>query len=667
MISRRHVIAGAVVSPVLLQASLARAAEGPHSIEDFLKTPRDRDAALSPDGDKIAVASTRKLGDKDDAYVTLIAASAPDKTLVVLPLGDRKVENVAWANETRLLITLVIKTKPARAPTGTRLQDHNDDKPIYARRILAIDVDGKNSVILFDDGTGKLRAVFDLGSVVDLLLDDPRHILMKAWNADVGIYCLYKVDVYSGDVEMLERGTLKTRTWLTQAGVPVVRYDANDRGTVQSIFVRPPGATDWTFYRKLRSDELNKQDFRFLSATAESGVMFVATREGVGGTIALRKFDLATLKVGDVLASRPDRDVEAALHTRKGEFLAASFVEDRLTYQFADPKMAAHFRGLNKYLGDTCNIDVFDMSDDGNRFLAWVSGPRDPGSIFFYDKAAKRFDGIGERMPDLVPDRLGAMETLTVKTRDGATITAYLTTPLATGPRPLVVMPHGGPELRDTYDFDTFAQVMAAQGWMVLQPNFRGSGGYGKAFADAGRKRWGDRMQEDVEDAVAQLVATGRVDAGKIAICGGSYGGYAALMGAVRRPDLYKAVVALAGDADLVESIAFTKTQDGPDSPSYFYWLETIGDPAKDRAMLEAASPALHADRIQAPVLLIHGAEDVIVGVKQSRIMAKALRDAGKSVELIEMKGIGHRDLKEDEWRLVYTRSVDHIAKAFKA
>jgi len=246
-------------------------------------------------------------------------------------------------------------------------------------------------------------------------------------------------------------------------------------------------------------------------------------------------------------------------------------------------------------------------------------------------------------------------------------LTAYLTIPLASGPRPLIVMPHGGPELRDRVDFDRFAQIFAAQGWMVLQPNFRGSGGYGQAFAKAGKKHWGDLMQADVEDAVAQVLASGRVDTTRIAICGASYGGYAALMGAVRRPELYKAVVAIAGDSDLVESIAFSRSKDGADSEAYRYWLGSIGNPETDRAMMEAASPARQASRIQAPVLLIHGTEDRIVAPKQSRIMAQALKAAGKPVELVELPDVGHRNLDVDDWKLVYTKSVAHIARAFSA
>ncbi len=228
-------------------------------------------------------------------------------------------------------------------------------------------------------------------------------------------------------------------------------------------------------------------------------------------------------------------------------------------------------------------------------------------------------------------------------------------------------MPHGGPEVRDSYDFDRLVQLMAAQGWMVLQPNFRGSGGYGETFAKAGRKHWGDRMQEDVEDAVAQVLATGRADPRKVAIFGYSYGGYAALMGAVRKPELYKAVVGVAGVYDLIQSLNETKRDDGADSTSYAYWCETIGDPVADKAMMQAASPALQAERIAAPVLLMHGADDTTVPIRQSQIMASALRAAGKPVDYAEIRDANHNGLKERQWRQIYTRSVDHIAKAFKA
>jgi dipeptidyl aminopeptidase/acylaminoacyl peptidase len=660
-----------MVSPLLLAAA-ARAEPVPPTLVEFLKPSMDRAAALSPDGKQIAILTSRPVGKKTIATITLLNADAPDVGRTTLPLGELEVEGVAWGNDKRLLISIKtpLQVQFSATDTGSRLKPRGYGNTIsgtFLRRIIAIDADGKNNVILFDDGTAKLRELLNLSTVVDMLDAEPGHILMQAWNADFGAWWLYKVDIYSGKALPQERGELRTWSWQTQGGVPVLRYDGNDRGTVMSIFVRPPGAKDWTFYRKVRRDDWAKLDFNVVGPTREPGVMLAAARANDRDTLALRKFDLRTLALGESLAAPVGHDVEIALYTPSGDLLAAGYTDDRRAYQFIDPSFAAHFRALNKYLGGECNIDFFDVSADGTRFLARVDGPRDAGSYYFYDRTAKRFDALGQARPWLTQDRLAKVETLPVKTRDGVAITAYLTVPLAAGPRPLVVMPHGGPEVRDRVRFDEFAQVLAAQGWLVLQPNFRGSGGYGKAFADAGRKRWGDRMQEDVEDAVAQVVATGRADPARIAICGYSYGGYAALMGAARKPDLYKSVVAIAGDSDLMETIAFAKTEEGVDSPAYLYWLETIGDPETDGEMLRSASPARHAAKFAAPVLLIHGTEDQIVSPKQSRIMFEALRTAGKQVEHIEIKGRGHRDFEEDDWRLVYTRTVEHIAKVFKA
>lgn len=661
MISRRQAIAGAAASPIVL-TGIAAAQPVPPTIEEFLKPAMDRDAALSPDGKRIAILTSKTVGEKTSATVTLLNADSPDTGRTVVQLGPMDAYQVAWANDARLLIWV-----RSTATYGAAGRKSLKTESGVVRRVIAVDADGKNPVVLFDDGTDKVRNIYDLSHVVDHLRDETDFVLMKAWSTEFGVWALYKVDVRNGIPRNFERGEQKTFGWEFQNGVPVIRYDGNYRGTAMSIYARAPGAKSWTFYRTIRSGDWAKREFAILGPTKEPGVMLAYAWVEGSDTLALRTFDIRTMTLGEPVATPAGRDVEGALYTPAGDLIGAVYTDDRRAYQFREPAFAAHFRALNKYLGNECNIHFFEVSADGNRFLARVTGPRDPGSYYFYDRVAKRFDALGQRKPWLIQDRLAKVEALAVKTRDGAAITAYLTIPLATGPRPLVVMPHGGPELRDSIDFDMFAQVFAAQGWLVLQPNFRGSGGYGKAFADAGRKRWGERMQEDVEDAIAQVVASGRVEPGKIAICGASYGGYAALMGAVRKPDLYKAVVAMAGPADLPEFISFAKAEDGADSPAYLYWLKTIGDPATDSTSMNGASPALRASAITSPVLLIHGTEDGIVSPKQSRIMAAALKAAGKPVELIEMKGVGHSDLDEDDWKLVYTKAVEHIAKAFKA
>jgi len=666
MVSRRQAIAGAMASPVLFSGFSALGQPSPPTVEEFLRPALDRDMALSPDGKRIAILTVKVVGEKNGekqtaATVTLLDADAPDTGRTLVQLGPMNAYRLAWGSDSRLLIWIRSDAIEASGRKSTKKESPS------VRRIIAVDPDGKRPKVLFNDDSDRIRNIYDLARVVDLLRDDPNYVLMQAWHPDFGTWALYRVNINTGLPVLMERGEQKTWGWAFQNGVPVVRYDGNYRGTVMSIYTRPPGAKAWTFYRKVRAGDWAKQQFEIVGPTREPGVMLATTLVEGSDTTALRKFDLSTMSLGDLVAAPPGRDVEAAIYTPSGDLVGASYTDDRRNYQFVDPAFGPHFRALNKFLGNESNIDFFDISADGQRFLALVSGPRDAGSYYFYDRKAKRFDALGQKKPWLTADRLAKVEVLSVKTRDGATIAAYLTVPLAQGPRPLVVMPHGGPEVRDSVKHDAFAQVLAAQGWMVLQPNFRGSGGYGEAFAKSGRKRWGDRMQEDVEDAVSLMAASGRIDSGKVAICGYSYGGYAALMGAARRPDLYKAVVAMAGDSDLHEAIAFAKAEEGADSPAYLYWLDTIGDPATDGEAMRAASPALMASRFAAPVLLISGTEDNVVSPKQSRIMAQALRAACKTVEHIEMKGVGHRDLEEEHWRLLYTRTIDHIAKAFSA
>jgi dipeptidyl aminopeptidase/acylaminoacyl peptidase len=226
-------------------------------------------------------------------------------------------------------------------------------------------------------------------------------------------------------------------------------------------------------------------------------------------------------------------------------------------------------------------------------------------------------------------------------------------------------MPHGGPEMRDAFQYDPMLQTMAAEGWMVLQVNFRGSSGYGRAFADAGRRHWGDTMQDDIEDALKVVIASGEVDESRIAICGISYGGYAALMGAVKTPERYRAVVSIAGVGDLLDMMAYVGRTEGDLSLTYRYWVRTIGDPKTDRDALNKASPAERAKEIQAPVLLMHGELDPIVPVEQSRAMRDALKRAHRTVDYVEAVAEGHPQWTFDNNVMMVRRAVDHIRKAF--
>lgn len=657
MITRRAALAA---TGLLFYAGLARAAVTPPSIAELARQGDLSGAALSPNGQLIAMIGEQGEGKARRPYLDLIDASKPEGPRRRTMLDKVEVQGVAWANDDRLLIWLMRDYTVEGQVTGTRTASAPDK--LRVRWLMSLNAAGGDPVMMFGRQRDLIQYNWDLGHVIDMLEEEPDHLLMRVWEPKPGVFALHKVDVRTGASVLVERGSPNTRDWSIQGGSPVLRWDATRR-TMTTVFAREE-AGGWKAVHRIARNSLLRPDFDILAATEEPGVFLVASRGDSDPTAAIRRFNFKTMSFGEVVASRPDRDVDGALLDRHGRYAGARYVEDRVAYDFVDKKLAPHIRGIEGFFGRECNVRIIDLNATRTRLLFFVSGPRMPGAYYYYDLDAKNLQNLGVNRPWLQEDRLARVEALDVTTRDAVKLRAYLTVPLAPGPRPLVVAPHGGPEARDSYDFDLLAQTLAAQGWMVLQPNFRGSYGYGRAFADAGRRRWGDRMQEDVEDAVDQLVASGRVDKARIAICGMSYGGYAALMGAVRRPSMYRCSVAMAGVSDLQQMLE-DERKEGADGPSYRYWLETVGDPATEAARLAASSPRLRAAEVAAPVLLMHGLDDEVVLPTQSRLMAAALRDAGKSVEHVELPGADHGLLGEATRTKVLEKVTAFIGRSF--
>ena len=676
MITRRLAVAAAAGAPLLARGAWAEetasapattvAAEGPpkpHSFDELLRDPIVKDAAISPDGQQLAVLRTQTKGDKTRSYVALNKIAELDAKPHVVELGEYQVDQVEWAKNDRLLIWIVLWKDSKGRPYGFDMGGFIF--PIPLRRVISIGFGGDGGVFLFADNKTVMHRAFDAATIVDTMQDDPSRVLMQAWDTSRKAASLYHVDVYTGHAELVEKGPAATDFWLTQRGVPMLRLDSNSRNTVVSIFGRAPGETDWKLIRKTRRDEFKKlPEFDVVGPTPQAGVFLIRTQEEGRDTKTLRTFDLRTLEFGETIATAPGRDVEAAIIDEGMNLVATASRDDRLEYQFTDPGLAAHMRAVNGALKNVCNVRIYDISLDHKRLLLRTTGPREPGAFHLYDREAKRLHLISVTRPWLEPSRLAAMEALKIKTRDGAQITAYLSTPPGApqGPLPMVVLPHGGPEERDNYDFDLFTQALAAQGWLVLQPNFRGSSGYGKAFTEAGHKRWGDRMQQDVEDAVAHVVALRRADPKRLAIMGGSYGGYAALMGPILQPELYRCAVSLAGVSDLPDMLKHER-EDGEDSPSFKYWVSVIGDPKADADLLQKASPRLRAAEFRVPVLLIHGTADSVVPARQSKMMADALKAAGKTFEHKELPGEGHNGWSDANAKLILETATGFIRK----
>jgi dipeptidyl aminopeptidase/acylaminoacyl peptidase len=301
---------------------------------------------------------------------------------------------------------------------------------------------------------------------------------------------------------------------------------------------------------------------------------------------------------------------------------------------------------------------IYSSSKDGRRHVVASSHSTQPVQWYILDETFNRLTWIADNYPALDPKALAVPVYVTFKARDGTVLYGYLTRPPHDERRiPLIVLPHGGPAARDDGTFDYWVQFFVSRGWAVLQVNFRGSSGYGVTFTEAGFKRWGLEMQDDLTDGVQYIVEQGIADRNRICIVGGSYGGYATLMGIIKTPDLYRCAVSFAGVSDLSalldERRNFINYQIG--------WERQLGSAWSDRQRLKETSPINRADKMRTPLLLVHGAQDRVVLVEQSREMAKSLKKAGiQTFRYVELPD-GDHHLSRAEDRIKFFQELERF------
>jgi dipeptidyl aminopeptidase/acylaminoacyl peptidase len=333
-------------------------------------------------------------------------------------------------------------------------------------------------------------------------------------------------------------------------------------------------------------------------------------------------------------------------HPLTGLLIGGARMGERgMTYEFIDPATAARWAAILRAFPDKAPVLV-SWSDNLHQVLVLTGGDRSSGVYQLVDFDRRAADIVGEAYPSIGPAQVGEVRPVSYAAADGLKISGYLTLPpRVTDPHglPLVVLPHGGPAANDEGGFDWLAQAIASRGYAVLQPNFRGSTGYGQAFLEAGYGEWGRKMQTDLSDGVRYLAGEGIIDPERVCIVGASYGGYAALAGATLDPDVYRCAVSIAGVSDLRRMVGWTAQQAGRrDTVAVRYWNRFMGADGLGDRSLDARSPSRLADKVSIPLLLIHGRDDTVVPIEQSRMMISALRDADKPARLVEMPGEDH-------------------------
>ncbi|WP_203290923.1 alpha/beta hydrolase family protein [Maricaulis parjimensis] len=619
---------------------------GEGAIEDYLRhvtlLPRFLNARLSPSGRFLLLIEQAQFESEEDT-VLIFDFEAPEGQPMGrrISVGTNRVQWVEWANEDRFLIAIA----PRNARSSWRLVGHRGrfEYTIPQSRVLTIDRETLQRVaVLFDNEEGELgdHVTTMRSNVTDFMPDDPDHILMPSTVRDR--YSLYRVNIETGHAELVERGNDRTVAWFSAHGEAVIRVDESARGEHLRFHARTGRNGSWRRINTVRTLQLfgGQPDFEWAGPSPTPGEILVRARPDGAEYFGIYRYDLANDRFLGVVDVRDDYDIETALiHGGTGEYAGYAYHDTQLRYEFADPVFSARYASVVEAFGEDRVVQPVSISEA--RLVVLVSGPTEPGTYYMYDAATGLIDELVAVNEQLAGDALRPMETVSYTASDGVEITGYLTSP-RTGSHattPLVVMPHGGPEVRDTRQFDPVVQYLAAHGYTVFQPNYRGSSGFGRTFAEAGYRQWGRRMQDDVSDGVRWLIETGRADPEQICIVGFSYGGYAALAGATLTPELYRCAIAGGAVTDLD---AFLEWKDEFSREVSDYWVGQLGERRADRDFIRQTSPVHLADQAAIPIYLFHGIEDGVVPVDQSRAMAEALEAAGADYVYEEVAELGH-------------------------
>ncbi len=637
------------------QSTGAPGSAAERAAHDFGARPTVQQVSLSPDGTHYAALLSIK-GAGTALVVGSVDGATPVKTLTSSSGRPERLNRCSWASDTRLICSIYTTRGAKRDILGFD-------------RLVAINSDGSNLKMLSaPTSSNALDLVQGGGQVIDWYGDaQGSSILMTRQivpEYSTGTHLAESKSGYA--VERVDPVTFK-RTVIEVPNDQAQEYISDGIGNVRIMGLRPKDEQGYVgerikyVYRK--PDSRSWLPLSVVSDTGNSPSGFdpyavdPTTNVAYGfakldGRTALFKVALDGSGKREVVFARPDVDVDGLVRIgRKHRVVGVSFSTDREQTVFFDPELSHLRTSLAKALPNSPLVTFVDSSVDENRLLLRVGSDNDPGQYMVFDKKTRHLSPLMDIRPDLANVKLATVKSVTYAAADGTQVPAYLTLPPGSDGKniPAIVMPHGGPSSRDEWGFDWLAQFFAARGYAVLQPNYRGSAGYGDGwYQQNGFKSWRTAIG-DINDGGRWLVKQGITAPDKLAIVGWSYGGYAALQTSVLDPDLFKAIVAIAPVTDLN-----TLRDEHRDFADFYLVDNFIGKGPH----LKEGSPAQNVGAIKAPVLLFHGDHDENVGVGESRMMSDRLKAAGKHVEYIEFAGLDHQ-LDDSEVRAQMLAKAD--------
>ena len=517
---------------------------------------------------------------------------------------------------------------------------------------------GKRPVLLLNNGDDLYPAQSSYGTIVGRG-KKPNHVSMAAFvgSLEKPTYSLLEVSLKSGRGKVSSNGTHDTTDWFVDdEGEPLaqIRFDNDKR--ILSARKKIEGGTE-EFY----SGSEDGSPFDIYGVMPDESGLVYGVRSSNGEALMKLGFDgKRSLPFFEVR----DKEIKSVIYGKNRKVIGVSMTGEVPTYHFFDQDLQQATEWMiEKLPGASLHLASFTADRSKLMYRIFDSEVGDAWIVQFREQ--NKIKLLTPNYLDLTPEMISNVYSITYEARDGTIIPAILTIPSGqeldgNSNRPLVVLPHGGPLAHDTMDFDWLPQFIASRGYVVLQPNFRGSTGYGLDFQKLGEGEWGLKMQDDLTDGVKKMVEYDIAGATEVCIIGASYGGYAALAGGAFTPDLYKCVIAIAPVSDLPRMLSDTKQDYGSDHWVISYWEKLIGDGDGSRERLKKVSPINFVKDFKAPVLLLHGNDDTVVPYVQSRVMARALKKANKDVSLVKLKGEDHW-LSTVEMRLQTLREIENF------
>ena len=593
-------------------------------LEDFFKNPEKSSYQISPNGSYYSYMGPYK--NRMNIFIQKIG----DSSATQLTFEEKRdISGYFWPNNEQLVF----------------LKDDAGDENFH---LFGVDIDGSNP-ISFTDFDG-VRA-----QIIDDLPDQKDFIIIGLNKRNKQVFDPYRLNLKSGKISILAENPGNIQGWM---------FDHEGKLRIATAIV--DGVNTSLLYRDSEQEEFKtivttnfKEGFSPQFFTFDNKNIIGTSNLGRDKSVVI-ELDPSTGKEVKELYGNEDYDVGGVAYSRKRKVITAAYYNSwKSERHFFDQQSKALFEKVQNHLPGY-EISVSGMSDDENIFIIRTYSDKSLGAYFIYNAKEDNLDKIVEVSPWIDENEMSNQLPISYNSRDGLKINGYLTLPKGYDMEnakdlPVVINPHGGPWARDEWGFNPEIQFLANRGYAVLQMNFRGSVGYGRKFWEASFKKWGREMQDDITDGTQWLIDQGIADKKRIAIYGGSYGGYATLMGLVKEPQLYAAGVDYVGVSNM---FTFMKTIPPYWEPMLEMMYEMVGDVEKDSAMLREVSPVFHVDKIKAPLFIAQGANDPRVNVDESDQMVKAMKEKGIEVEYLVKDNEGH-GFRNEENKFDFYRAMD--------